>query len=104
MKQHETVGLAANWRDMARFETIIPIHLEGGVDGVTRDVSPNGVYFRADVPLNPGQPFFFTLEFTDPVGPLWLRAEGEVVRVDEFNGRRGIAARIVDSHLERDPH
>ena len=84
-----------------RVNASIPVHLDGGGGGVTRNLSPAGIFFITDVDMKKGNTFHFTLEFENPGGPLFLDCMGEIVRVDEADGHIGIAAQITESRLQR---
>jgi hypothetical protein len=63
----------------------------------TRDVSFRGLYFLADAGFEPGTSIEFVLTLPKEVtmaGDVHIRCFGQVVRVEDHNGRRGIAARI----------
>jgi len=88
-------------RTHERVNASIPVHLDGGAGGVTRNLSPAGIFFITDVDMKKGSSFHFTLEFDNPGGPLYLDCTGEIVRVDDSEGRIGIAAQITESRLQR---
>jgi hypothetical protein len=48
-----------------------------------------------------GGTIHFTLEFDNPSGKLLLECSGEIVRVEKAGGKIGVAAKIVESRLER---
>lgn len=88
-------------RKHERVSAVVPVRLSDGGGGVTRDLSPAGVFFVVDQNMEAGQTLRFTLEFENPSGPLYLDCVGEVVRVEDSEGKRGVAVRIVESRLER---
>ena len=75
----------------------LPIQVEDGLPGMTRDLCPSGVFFETDRDFDVGAPIRFSIEFESPHGPLRLDCRGEVARVEKGTSRRGIAARILDS-------
>lgn len=82
-------------RKQDRFETDIAVSLEGGGEGVARNVSANGIYFVTEAMLEKGQPVRFSLRFEDlPSGPIAVECIARVVRVEEQGARRGIGASI----------
>ena len=88
-------------RKHERVSAVVPVAMEGGAGGLTRDLSPAGVYFvTADKPRS-GESVRFTLEFNNPAGKLYLDCVGEVVRVEDSGGKVGVAVRITESRLER---
>ena len=94
--------MAQESRRSARVNTKVPVRLRSGSLGVTRDVSPNGVYFEVSEKITPGSMLHFTIDFDDPSGGLLeLECTGTVVRVDEGDGKVGVAVSIADSRLRR---
>ncbi len=63
----------------------------------TRDVSFRGLYFVIERKFEPGTPVEFVLTLPKEVtmaGDVHIQCYGTVVRVDEQEQRRGVAARI----------
>lgn len=84
-----------------RVQAALDVDLENG-KGVTRDVSTSGIYFETEVPLAEGSPVSFTLNFNDsPGGPLRLKCEAIIVRVEKRDGKIGVAASIKEYKFER---
>ena len=75
--------------------------VEGKTAGVTRDISPSGIFFETDAEMTQGSPIHFSLEFENPSGKLLLECSGEIVRVERAGGKVGVAAKILESRLER---
>jgi hypothetical protein len=88
-------------RAQQRVSAVLPVKVEGRPAGVTRDISPSGIYFETDTEMASGSVILFSLEFDNPSGKLLLECSGEVVRVEKAGGKIGIAAKIVESRLER---
>jgi hypothetical protein len=96
--------MAAEPRRSQRVNAEVTVRLEDRASGITRDISPNGVYFVIGESLEEGQHIRFTLEFEDPGGgPLHLNCVGRIVRVEDANGKRGVAVAITEQKLERRP-
>jgi hypothetical protein len=96
--------MATEPRQSQRVNAEVSVRLQNNASGITRDISPSGVYFVIDETVADGQPIRFTLEFEDPAGGvLHLNCSGHVVRVEESGGKRGVAVRIAESSLERRP-
>ena len=94
--------VASETRRHQRVKAEVRVRLSTNVRGITRDVSPNGVYFEIDQKLADGQVIRFAIEFDGPGGhPLHLNCVGKVVRVEESSGKVGVAVAIVESQLER---
>ena len=78
----------------------IPISFAGG-EGVTRDANSTGVYFESEVGCDAGSEINFSMTFENPGCPVMVwTCKGRVVRVDEHDGKRGIAAQILQSNLQ----
>lgn len=96
--------MATEPRQSQRVHAEVTVRLEDRATGITRDISPNGVYFVIGDRLEEGQLVRFTLEFEDPSGgPLHLNCTGRVVRVEESGGKRGVGVQIIEQRLERRP-
>ena len=86
-----------------RFDTTLALRLEQG-EGVLRNVSANGIYFVTDVALQEGAPVKFTLEFHDfRGGPVQANCVARIVRVEEQEGKKGVAASINSFEFLRIP-
>jgi hypothetical protein len=82
-------------RKEERFQTELVLRLDGGQEGVARNVSPSGIFFVTQAVLEEGQPVSFSLEFQDfPSGPVEVNGSARVVRVVEQGASRGIGASI----------
>lgn len=91
-------------RASRRFTMNLPltIRYSKGVDRLqrdvrTRDVSFRGLYFTIETGLEPGLPLEFVLTLPKEVtmaGDVHIQCFGTVVRVEEHDNRKGIAARI----------
>ena len=83
-----------------RVQAELNVNLEQG-KGVTRDVSESGVYFETDLPFTPGAPISFSFNFDDaPGGPLVLKCEARIVRVEDRGGKTGVGATITSYKFE----
>lgn len=63
----------------------------------TRDVSFRGLYFTIEADILAGSTLEFILTLPREItmaGDVHIRCTASVIRVDDFEGRRGIAARI----------
>jgi hypothetical protein len=95
---------AAEARGSLRVGAAVPVRIAGSASATTRDISPTGVYFVGQADPRVGEIMRFTLEFDDPSkasGKLLLACTGSVVRVEDLDGRSGVAVAITDSRLER---
>lgn len=75
----------------------VPVYL-GQEETVTRNVSWSGIYFLTDRPLTAGGDLTFSLNLSHALSgkPLTLSCHGEVLRVERYGGRFGVAVRIND--------
>lgn len=83
-------------RGTERFDTELPVEI-GGIQGLTRNISATGIYFKTDLTQEPGSRVSFTVEVNVRGEKLKLVCEGEVVRVDHSGGLLGIAAKLASS-------
>lgn len=74
----------------------LPVKMEEG-EGVTRDITANGIYFQTDMQCEPGSEINFTITFEQYPGPMILRCKAVVVRVEHKDGKMGVAARVIES-------
>jgi len=88
-------------RAQQRVSAVLPVSVDGHVAGVTRDISPSGIFFETDMEMANGSSIHFALEFDNPSGKLLLRCSGEVVRIEHSGGKIGVAAKIIESRMER---
>ena len=89
-------------RAQERITAALALKVEGRAAGLTKDISPTGIFFETDLDdIANGGPIHFTLEFDSPSGKLRMECLGEVIRTERANGKIGVAAKIVESRLER---
>ena len=96
--------MAKDSRRDERVSAMLPIRFEDGGVGVTRNLSPGGVYFIVSDTITAGQPIRFSLEFNMAdamTAELYLECVGEVVRVEPMGTRMGVAVKITEARLER---
>lgn len=86
-------------RKEERISVMLPVNLDK-TQYITRDISPSGVYFEAEESFVLGGRVDFVVEFINSVGALKLKCSGEIVRVENHNGKKGIAVKIVESVME----
>ncbi len=91
-------------RASRRFMMSLPVRVRsesvaGAVEhrSFTRDVSFRGLYFLADAGFQAGSPIEFILTLPKEItmaGDVHIRCYAHIVRVDEHDAARGVAARI----------
>jgi hypothetical protein len=87
-------------RASQRVRVEIPVYI-GQKELVTRDVSRVGVYFLSDKIFAEGRDlnFLLNLDYALPGKPITICCQGDVVRVEQHNGKFGIAAKINNIQL-----
>jgi len=96
----DVMATASARRREERVPTALPVRLSEGTTGVTRDVSASGVFFETDKECVAGSEISFAIEVDGPTGKMMLKCQGRVVRVEQRDGKIGVAAKIVESRLE----
>ncbi|MDP1708666.1 MAG: PilZ domain-containing protein [Gammaproteobacteria bacterium] len=99
----ETPTKAAHNRSQERVSVALPVHLETGGGGRTWNISASGVYFETDAELVQGSPINLEVELNSPGGKLALKVQGSVVRIEQLDGKIGVAVSIAESVLEPVP-
>ena len=87
-------------RKSERVRTTVPVSIDGKRLGLTRDVSPQGIFFESTAEMRQGDEVHLSLEFDTPTAKLDFHCEGVIVRVESKDGKRGVAVKIIDSRLE----
>lgn len=78
-----------------RFDTELTVWLDGGAEGIARNVSSSGIFFVTGAPLEAGQPVKLRMKFLDfPSGPIEVECSARVVRVEEQGAGWGVGASI----------
>ena len=88
-------------RKEERVAAALRVKLSDDMVGIARDVSPSGVYLEMAASTAPGTTLSFQIDFPTAGGILRLSCTGEVVRVDQRDGRVGVGVRIVESKLQQ---
>jgi hypothetical protein len=58
------------------------------------------VFLESNSSFVAGDPIDFAIEFDSPGGKLILKCNGEIIRVEDRNGKVGVAVKIVESVME----
>lgn len=87
-------------RSEAREPIRLPVSFEGGDTGLTRDISPNGLFVEFTGRPDMDSAIAFSITLSDDDRPIRLRAHGRVVWVEPRGGRYGVGVRILGSTLE----
>lgn len=86
-----------NFRKEERLLATYSVKL-GGTVGITRDISPSGMYISADLAdasYAPGSKINPTIRLNDSRGKLMLMCDGEIVRIESRDGEVGVAVKII---------
>jgi len=86
-------------RQEDRLPSKFPIKL-AEAEGLTHNISASGIFFELEKNQTEGSKITFTIELQTPGGPLHLVCQAEVVRVQELNGKFGIAAKITSQEFQ----
>jgi hypothetical protein len=89
-------------RRRTRINAHLPISING-VQGVTRDISTSGLFVVQSRQHEMGSRIDFCVDLDTPGGKLKLCCEGEVVRVEEVDGRVGIGVKILSQVISSSP-
>lgn len=84
-----------------RIKARLPVNVDGA-RGVTRNISTTGMFIIQSNPYEMGSRVDFWLDMDTPEGKVKLCCEGEVMRVEELEGKIGIGVRILSQ--ERKSH
>jgi hypothetical protein len=87
------------WRSEERIQVSLKVNLLN-MYCMTRDVSVSGVFLEVNAPFVNGRQIDFTVEFDNPGGKLLLICKGKILRVVKWNGRFGVAIRILKSEIQ----
>jgi hypothetical protein len=71
-----------------------------GAAGVTKNISATGIFFEADTKQEQGSVISFWVELDTPGGKLKLVCEGEIVRVEDGDGKTRVATKIISQDME----
>ncbi len=82
-------------RASQRIHFEMPVYI-GQEKSVTHDISSGGIYFLTDHPIAEGVDLNFSLDFEYalPGKLIKLGFQGKVVRIDQNDGKFGVAAKI----------
>lgn len=87
-------------RAEAREHVSLPLHIGGAIDALTRDFSPIGLFFETDSQQRVGGLIDLEIDFDSPGGPLKLKAQGRIVRIEPHGERIGVGVKLLSSRLQ----
>lgn len=85
-------------RKSERLPATLPITI-GSAVGVTRDLSPTGVYFEVGKRFEVNDQIRFLIDLADQKSKMVLDCSGTVVRTDRLGQTTGVAVSITESVL-----
>jgi hypothetical protein len=81
-------------RSEERIAVALPVVFEGG-EGLTRDVSASGMFVETEAVLPLGARVDLLIDFREQTRQeLWVKCEADVLRIEEKEPHRGIAAAV----------
>ncbi|MDH3314630.1 MAG: PilZ domain-containing protein [Gammaproteobacteria bacterium] len=86
-------------REDQRVHTALPVFQENAA-GITRDVSPSGVFFWIGGTYALGESITFLIELKTPEGGVMLKCQGDVLRTEPCGNDVGVAVRITKIAME----
>lgn len=78
----------------SRIKTKLPVSINDE-QGFTKDVSATGMYIVQPKIQEVGSRIEFSIELNTSMGLMKLFGEGEVVRVEELDGKIGVAIKVL---------
>jgi hypothetical protein len=75
----------------------LPVKLAGGVQALTRDISPSGMFLELQGSHDVVGPLHFEMQIEQP--RMRFTAEGRIVRVEHHEGTTGIAVKLLSPRL-----
>lgn len=78
----------------------LPLQMDDGASAVTRDISATGLFFETDSEQRVGNLINFEINLDTPDGPMKLKAQGQIVRIESQGGRTGVGVKLLESRLE----
>jgi hypothetical protein len=85
-------------RETLREPIALPVRLADGRIGVTRDISPGGLFLEFDGPAPWDGGIDFEMEV--PEARMKFSAQGWIVRVECREGRTGVAVKLLNARIE----
>ena len=82
-----------------RISARLPVNVNG-VRGVTRDISTTGMFIVQSIQHEMGSHVDFWLDMDTPEGKVKLCCKGEVMRVENLDGKVGIGVKILSQERQ----
>ena len=78
----------------------LPLRLGRGLSAVTRDISASGLFFETDSEQRVGNLIDVEIDLDTPGGPMKLKAQGRIVRIESHGSQTGVGVKLLSSRLE----
>lgn len=82
-----------------RINARIPVKIDGE-RGITRNISTTGMFIVQNIQYEMGSRIDVWMDMDTPEGKVKLCCEGEVMRVEELEGKVGIGVRILSQERQ----
>jgi len=83
-------------RRAQRYRLAAPVGLQDGSTGMTRDISTEGIYFETERGHSIGD----TVNLSVELGEASIQCEGRVVRLEQVEGKFGIAVDLTSYRFD----
>lgn len=87
-------------RTQAREQVELPMKMNSGAWGVTQDISATGLFFLTDSAQRVGGLIEVEIALDTLSGPMRLKAQGQIVRIESRGERTGVGVKVLSSRLE----
>lgn len=78
----------------------LPLQMSDGMNAVTRDISATGLFIEMDSTRQVGGLINLEIELDTPGGPMKLKAQGQIMRIERRAERTGVGVKLLNSRLE----
>lgn len=92
--------MKSEYRTEPREAVSMPLQLGSGVSAVTRDISASGLFFETSSEQRVGNLIDIEIDLDTPGGPMKLKAQGQIVRIESHGSRTGVGVKLLSSRLE----
>ena len=98
-KCSQTLGAGAKRSREKRVRATIPPGQDRGTDFIQHS-SASGAFIRTDLNYTPGSEISFTIELDTPAGKMTFKCRGQIVQVENREGKVGVEAKFTESQQE----